>query len=454
VVAGAFATLLLTPSWETRSIGIGGLLVVAAATTLATTLLPAVLSRIGGGVDRPRWLSRRLTRWHGHSVWARWGGAITRYRWLALAGGLFLVAILSWPVRGIHLGVPRQGWFPGGTESARGTEVLRRLGVGGELFPVDLALRAAPGGRVVGPRQLAGLRRLTDSLRALPGVRLVRGPTALRPGSSLLEYALLYSDLAAARRQLPEVFQSWVAPDGKTARMQVVLDDSATVQTGMRVARDIRRLVARGVSGLEGVEILTGGFAAAQVDEEHHLLAELPWIAFLTLGGTGVMLLVAFRSVLVPVKAVAMNACAVAAALGMVTLVFQQGVGSRLFGLAQATGTTFVYAPVLVCVIAFGLGMDYEIFLLSRMKEVFDATGDNDLATREGLRTTAGVITSAAAIMVVVFAAFAFARSLLAQTVGLGLAVAVLVDATVVRLVIVPAFMHVAGRWNWWPGAR
>jgi RND superfamily putative drug exporter len=138
----------------------------------------------------------------------------------------------------------------------------------------------------------------------------------------------------------------------------------------------------------------------------------------------------------------------------MVTLVFQQGVGSRLFGLAQATGTTFVYAPVLVCVIAFGLGMDYEIFLLSRMKEVFDATGDNDLATREGLRTTAGVITSAAAIMVVVFAAFAFARSLLAQTVGLGLAVAVLVDATVVRLVIVPAFMHVAGRWNWWPGAR
>jgi RND superfamily putative drug exporter len=172
------------------------------------------------------------------------------------------------------------------------------------------------------------------------------------------------------------------------------------------------------------------------------------------LGVTGVVLLVAFRSLLVPAKAVAMNVCAVAAALGVVTLVLQRGAGSRLLGLTEPTGTTFVYVPVLVFVIAFGLGMDYEVFLLSRIKETFDRTGDNDAATAEGLRTTAGVITSAAAIMVVVFAAFALARTLLAQAVGLGLAAAVLVDATVVRLVIVPAFMHVAGRWNWWPGFR
>lgn len=454
VVALAFATLLLTPSWETRSVGIGGLLVVAVATALATTLLPSVLAHLGPAVDYPHALARTLTRLHGHSVWARWGDLITRYRWVALGGGLAVVLALSWPVTGLRLGVPRQGWFPSGTESARGADVLRRLGVGGELLPIDVVLRAPPGGRLVGPAGLAGLRQLTAALRAVPAVQQVRGPTALRPGTSLLEYALLYSDLPAARRHYPEIFQTWVAPDGGTARLQVVLDDTATVETGMRAVREIRRLVHRSWDGLDGVTTLTGGFAAAQVDEEQQLLAALPWIGLLMLGATALMLLAAFRSVLVPAKAVAMNICAVAASLGVITLVLQHGVGAGLLGLTEPTGTTFVYVPVLVFVIAFGLGMDYEVFLLSRIKEVFDRTRDNDAATTGGLRATAGVITSAAAIMVIVFAAFAFARTLLAQAVGLGLAVAVLVDATVVRLVIVPAFMHVAGRWNWWPGSR
>ena len=236
--------------------------------------------------------------------------------------------------------------------------------------------------------------------------------------------------------------------------LQVVLDDTATVETGMRVVRDIRRLAREPQAGLPGVRALTGGFAAAQVDEQQQLMAALPWIVLLMLGATAATLLVAFRSVLVPVKAVVMNACAVAAALGVVTRVLQHGVGAGLLGLGEPTGTTFVYVPVLVFVIAFGLGMDYEVFLLSRIKEEFDRTHDNDAATTNGVRATAGVITSAAAIMVIVFAAFAFARTLLAQAVGLGLAVAVLVDATVVRLVMVPAFMQLAGRWNWWPGSR
>ena len=454
VVAIGFATLLFTPSWETRSVGIGGLLVVAAASALATTLLPGALALFGRRVDWPLALGARLTRLHGHSVWARWGDTITRHRWAALLGGLAVVALLAWPVRRLELGVPRQGWFPAGTESARGVEVLQQVGAGGELFPVDIVLRAPPGERVVSAHRLAALRRLTDTLRAVPGVQQVRGPTALRPGMSLLEYALLYGDLASAQERLPEVFETWVAPDGRTARVQAVLHDSATVHAGMRVVRHIRRLVTGGVTGLEGVEILTGGFAAGEVDEESELRAGVPWIGLLLLGTTVAVLLLAFRSVLVPLKAVAMNVCAVAAALGLVTLVFQLGVGATLFGLTGPTETTFLYVPVMVFVIAFGLGMDYEIFLLSRVKEAFDRSGDNDAATSEGLRATAGVITSAAAIMVVVFGAFAFARSLLAQVVGFGLAVAVLVDATIVRLVIVPSLMHVAGRWNWWPGRR
>jgi RND superfamily putative drug exporter len=156
--------------------------------------------------------------------------------------------------------------------------------------------------------------------------------------------------------------------------------------------------------------------------------------------------------VLVPVKAVIMNSLSVSATFGLIVLVFQYGIGSRLFGLTGPTSAIFVIVPVLVFAVVFGLSMDYEVFLLSRIKEAFDRTGRNDEAVLEGLSATASVITSAALIMILVFGVFAFARILLMQFLGFGLAVAVLLDATIIRMVLVPAVMHLAGRWNWWPG--
>jgi RND superfamily putative drug exporter len=166
------------------------------------------------------------------------------------------------------------------------------------------------------------------------------------------------------------------------------------------------------------------------------------------------MLAIAFRSVLVPIKAVIMNSLSVSATFGLIVLVFQHGVGAREFGLTGATEAIFVAVPVLVFAVVFGLSMDYEVFLLSRIKEAFDRTGRNTDATMEGVGATASVITSAALIMIVVFGAFAFARVLMVQFLGFGLAIAVLLDATLIRMVLVPAFMHLAGSWNWWPGAR
>jgi RND superfamily putative drug exporter len=134
--------------------------------------------------------------------------------------------------------------------------------------------------------------------------------------------------------------------------------------------------------------------------------------------------------------------------------VFQHGFGSSLFGLDGPTAAIFVVVPVLVFAVVFGLSMDYEVFLLARVKEAFDKTGKNDQATEEGLSATASVITSAALIMILVFGVFAFARVLAMQFLGFGLAVAVLLDATIIRMVLVPAIMHLAGEWNWWPGVR
>ncbi len=157
---------------------------------------------------------------------------------------------------------------------------------------------------------------------------------------------------------------------------------------------------------------------------------------------------------LVPIKAIIMNTLSVSATFGLIVLVFQFGVGSWIFGLDGPTSAIFVAVPVLVFAVVFGLSMDYEVFLLSRIKEAFDRSGRNTEATMEGLGATASVITSAALIMIMVFGIFAFARVLAMQLMGFGLAVAVLLDATVIRMVLVPAFMQAMGRWNWWPGVR
>ncbi len=142
------------------------------------------------------------------------------------------------------------------------------------------------------------------------------------------------------------------------------------------------------------------------------------------------------------------------ATFGLIVLVFQEGVGARAFGLDGPTGAIFAAVPVLVFAVVFGLSMDYEVFLLSRIKEAFDRTHRTDDSTVEGLSATAAVISSAALVMITVFGVFAFARVLVIQLLGFGLAVAVLLDVTIIRLVLVPAVMHLAGKWNWWPGVR
>jgi RND superfamily putative drug exporter len=167
---------------------------------------------------------------------------------------------------------------------------------------------------------------------------------------------------------------------------------------------------------------------------------------------TAVAMFIAFQSVLVPLKAVVMNCLSVAGAFGLIVLVFQEGVGGALFRLDGPVGAIYVLVPVLVFAVVFGLSMDYEVFLLARIKEAFDRSGRNSQATMEGLSATASVITSAAAIMMIVFGMFAFSRVIAVRLFGFGLAAAVFLDATLVRMVLVPAFMHIAGRWNWWPG--
>jgi RND superfamily putative drug exporter len=274
----------------------------------------------------------------------------------------------------------------------------------------------------------------------------------IEQGSSLLALSMLYSDLEAARERYPDFVDAYLSADRRIALLDVILADTTSLTTAMDVVTRARALGQAGLRGTRGMTVTVGGYSAAALDFQHDLLARFPLLVALILGATAIMLAVAFRSVLVPLKAIVMNTLSVSATFGLIVLVFQYGVGARIFGLDGPTSAIFVVVPVLVFAVVFGLSMDYEVFLLSRIKEAYDRTGRNAEATMEGLSATASVITSAALIMILVFGVFAFARVLAMQLLGFGLAVAVLLDATVIRMVLVPAFMQAMGRWNWWPG--
>ena len=454
-VAVGFGALLITPLVETRSIGIGGLVVVAVAVLLSVTLLPALLAMLGRTIDRPRWLARRLAWYHAPQVWEKWARSLSRHPWRAMTLGLTAIAVLTAPLLWIRIDLPARGWWPTATEAGRGVEALAELGAVGVILPVRVLVEVPEGERATAALRLRGLRALSDSLRTDPRVAEVRSLVDLEPGTSILGYSLLYANPDSARAQYPDFLDAYLGDDGRVTLMDVVLADTTSLTTGTGFIRDLRARLARDeIRGLRGAEVAVGGYIAGNLDSQDLLLAQFPLLVVLVLGITALMLAVAFRSVLVPLKAIVMNSLSVSATFGLLVLVFQHGVGAQLFGLVGATEAIFVVVPVVVFAVVFGLSMDYEVFLLSRIKEAYDRTGRNTEATMEGLSATASVITSAALIMIVVFGAFAFARVLMMQFVGFGLAVAVLLDATIIRMVLVPAFMQLAGRWNWWPGGR
>jgi putative drug exporter of the RND superfamily len=454
VVVG-FAALLLTPLTETRSVGIAGLAVVIVAVLLSITLLPALLAVLGRNIDKPRWLASRLAWYHRPGIWERWARSLSRHPYRAVALGGTALAILTIPVFFMRIGLPSRNWWPTEAEAGAGIGVLESMGMSGYVQPLRLIIEFPEGTDATSATALRGLKHLSDSLRADPRIRDVRSLVDLGPGKTVLEYSLLYSEPDTVRARYPDFLDAYLARDGRTTLMDVIPADTASLTTTMDVVRDVRKLAASThIAQLRGTTIRVGGYVAAAVDFQRLLLARFPLIIALILSVTALMLAFVFKSVLVPIKAVVMNSLSVAATFGIIVLVFQHGMGSQIFGIGGPTSAVYVLVPVIVFAVVFGLSMDYEVFLLTRIKEAFDATGQNTVATREGLSATASVITSAALIMIAVFGAFAFAHILMMQFIGFGLAVAVFLDATLVRMILVPSFMQIAGRWNWWPGVR
>ncbi|MBG0565511.1 MMPL family transporter [Actinoplanes aureus] len=385
-----------------------GVAVALAVTVLVTmlaalTLLPALLSLFGARLERTMTRRREKAARRGKPpreegrLWRRWSDAVARRPWPAVLLPLVALLGLAAPVLDMRLGFADAGNDAGSKTSTRAYELLAEGFGPGFNGPLVIVVEG----------DAAAAQAVQQAVAATPGVAAVIPP-------------------------IP-------APDGGVATVIAFPDSAPQDEATEELVATLREELAR-----DDATVLVGGPTAAVIGVSTAIAARLPLFVAVVVGLSALLLLVLFRSLLIPVKAAVLNLLSVGAAMGVITLVFQHGA----FGVPP--GPIEAYVPVMIFAIVFGLSMDYEVFLLARMHEEWERTADARAAVREGLATTGRVVTAAAAIMVVVFGAFVLSPDRMLQQFGLGLAVAVLIDAVVIRCLLLPAVMHLFGERAWW----
>jgi RND superfamily putative drug exporter len=405
-----------------RSIGVGGCLIPVSSILAAVTLQPVLLSLYGRrGTARLHVLPQRLRGEAETGFWHRLAGAIMRRPLAFLACGAMLLLAAAAPVFSLQLTPGSASGIPQYPQSVRGFDVLKRAVGPGALSPTQIVVDAGRAGGVRTRRMqraISSLAAKVKSDRETASVRLASAPP-------FVDRSGRYEQLIVAGRHEygAEQSQSFVK------RLRSSLIPAAGFPATVRVFA--------GGGPPQGVDFLTQAYRY------------FPWLVAAVLLLTYVLLMRAFRSVLLPLKAVILNLLSVAASYGMLVLVFRWGVGSDLLGLYQV-GQVEGWIPIFLFAMLFGLSMDYEVFMVTRMREEWDHGRDNREAVAYGLERTGRIVTAAAIVMVAAFSGFVVGRIVGLQEFGIGLAVAIFVDATLVRALLVPSLMALFGRYNWW----
>jgi len=444
-VAIGFLALLTVPISEVSSIGLSGFLVAGMSVLLANTLVPALLAALGPRINAGRvpfiasFDEQRAARTANR--WRRWGKVIVAYPWLAiLLAGSPLVLLASQAAR-LNTDVPRGDWLPSAAESVRALHSLERMDRVGMVYSLRVILDLPTDSIAQTDAGWNALDRFSK--------RLASDPRAERVISLA---TIAGSDRSNLNNLSRETRRTFLSRDGRAALIEVLPATSVSLNDQVNWVRELRKTGAAAFTGIPGATMRIGGIPALTADYQTIVRKRFVSVIALVVGGTLIALLCGFRSLFAAVKAIALNLLSVAASFGALVLVFQDGHGVRFFGVPEGTGSIFPIVPIVAFAIVFGLSMDYEVFLVARVLEERRRGMSEMEAIPEGLARTAGLITSAAAIMIVVFAAFTFGSFLVIKMLGFTLAIAVLIDATLVRIVIGPALLRVAGDWNWWPG--
>ncbi|HET8976609.1 MAG TPA: MMPL family transporter [Solirubrobacteraceae bacterium] len=406
-VAIGLLAMVVLPLPFLRSIGLAGMLIPLISVIVALTLLPIVLASAGSRLDWPH--LRREDR--ASPPWTRWAHGVVARRWPAAVVAAVVLALLVWAATGLNPGQANISTLSKGGGALTGLTALQRSGVGaGALQPIEVLAPAAQADHVAAV------------LGRVPGVHGAVAPAGPR----------------WRRAGIAEVDVFGSADESTPA-------GSATLDRVRQAAASL------------GPGVVTGGVGAENEDFVNAIYGSFPEMIALIAVLTFVLLARAFRSLLLPLKAVVLNVISVAAAWGVITLVWQNGHGSSAIWGIPATHSVSSWIPLMVFAFLFGLSMDYEVFILSRMREEFDATGSTDTAVVRGIGRTGRLVTSAALILFLAFASMASAPDTDVKVFATGLAAGIILDATVIRALLVPAIVSLFGRWNWWlpaPAAR
>ncbi|HTA36775.1 MAG TPA: MMPL family transporter [Solirubrobacteraceae bacterium] len=400
-VAIGLLALVALPLPFLRSVGYGGMLIPLISVLVAVTLLPVVLSKLGPKLDWPHVRNDD----NASRAWTGWANFIVRRRWLAAATAAVVLAALVFAASNLQLGLANPNTVAKRGDAKQGLVALERAGIGsGALLPNEVL--------VEGENSPAAVAR---KLAAIPNIHGAVAPA-----------------LASWRHDGAAVVDALAVPDNSTASGRDTLD---AVRASVRAdAPDVR----------------LGGLSAQNHDFIEAVYGNFPLMIALIAIITFVLLARAFRSLLLPLKAVILNVISVGAAWGVLNLVWQSGHGSHVIWGISATGSITAWIPLMVFAFLFGLSMDYEVFILARMREEYDKTGSTDTAVVRGIGRTGRLVTSAALILFLAFVSLASGPETEIKVLATGLAAGILLDATVIRALLVPAVVSLFGRWNWW----
>jgi RND superfamily putative drug exporter len=434
-VAIGFLGMTLFHVTMLTSLGIGGSVVVAISLLAALTLLPALLSILGVRINSfallPVWATTE-------GFWTRLASVVMRRPWRVVGAVLVIIFCLAWPARGLHVGVPGPDILSVSSPSRVGNTLLdQNIGLANQS-PVLVVLQSRSG--FGSPATKLGILQLAGNICRHSIVAGVSASPVVNSATSIIPCRAALNRLGG------------VSSQQSLSRNVVLVSVFLHADPSSSQAESFVRYL-RGLAAPPGVRVQIGGQTAAQLDFDNFLYGQFPLVILFVTLAIFIILAIAFRSVLLPIKAVLMNACSVLAAYGATVVVFQQGFLHSIFGFTP-TGSLDSIVPVFIFCVLCGLSTDYEVFLLARIREEYIKTGDNTRSVAVGLEKTGRMITSAALIMVVIFTAFSFANLVVIKELGFAMAVGVLVDATLIRALLVPAAMRILGRWNWWPGTK
>ena len=402
-VAVGLLSMVILPLPFIRSIGIGGLLIPIVSVIVSITLLPALLSLLGPRINSLRVMPKRLvavsdpeTSW-----WGRWGSFVVRRPWPVAAVGTAIVGVLLFYGLQLNPSEAQAKDFPGKGDAINGRQVLADAGISpGAMKPFIILAPASEVGQVVSSVQ---------NVRGVEGAAAPPGPRWSRAGKALVE-------------AIPSDDGSSKAVRGTINRVKDALPPGATL----------------------------GGVAPEDRDFVHAVYGNFGYVLLFVVLLTYVLLARAFRSLLLPLKAVILNLVSLGAAYGIIVFIFQQGHGSQTIWHVPATQSIIPWIPLMIFAFLYGLSMDYEVFMLTRMREAYDETGDTKTAIRLGLARTGKLVTSAALVLMFAFFVLSTSPGTDIKQFGIGLAAGIIFDATVIRALLVPALVTLMGRWNWW----